>query len=69
MIPLHYLWTESNNRARGQFECDMAWFCCFDFVRSHARFGCCSIACLRFHVVQTKQVGCKMSTKNANNYK
>ena len=37
---------------------------CFDFVRSHARCGCCSIVCLRFHVVQIKQADCKMSTKN-----
>ena len=70
MIPLHCLWTESNNRARGQFGCDVTWFCfCFDFVRSHARFSCCSIVCLRFHVVQIKQVDCKRSTKNVNNYK
>ena len=68
-IPLHRLWTKSNNRARGQFECDVTWFCFwFDFFRSHARFGCCSIVCLRFHVVQIKQVDCKMSTKNVNNY-
>ena len=69
MIQLHCLWAESNNRARGQFECDVTWFCFgfgFDFVRSHARFGCCSIVCLRFHVVQIKQVDCKMSTKNLN---
>ena len=48
----------------------MTWFCfCFDFVHSHARLVCCSIVCLRFHVVQKKQVDCKMSTKNVNNYK
>ena len=70
MIPLHYLWAKLNNRTRGQFECDVTWFCfCFDFVRSHARCGCCSIVCLRFQVVQIKQVDCKMSTKNVNNYK
>ena len=39
---------KSNNRTRGQFECDMTWFYfCFDFVRSHARCGCCSIVCWR----------------------
>ena len=48
MIPLRCLWTKSNNRMCGQFECDVAWFCfCFNFVRSHARCGCCSIVCLR----------------------
>ena len=64
------LQAESNNRARGQFKYDMTWFCfCFEFVRSHARFGCGSIVCLCFHVVQIKQADCKMSTKNVNNYK
>ena len=48
MMPLHCLWAKSNNRAPGQFECDVTWFCfCFVFVRSHARCGCCSIACWR----------------------
>ena len=43
MILTHCLWAKSN-RTRGQFECDVTWFCfCFDFVRSHARCGCCSI--------------------------
>ena len=46
---LHCLWAKSNNRIRGQSECDVTWFrFCFDFVRSHARCGCFSIACLRF---------------------
>ena len=37
MISLHCLWTKSNNITRGQFECEVTWFCfCFDFVRSHA---------------------------------
>ena len=37
-------WTSS----RGQFECDVIWFCFyFEFVRSHARCGCCSIVCYR----------------------
>ena len=36
MIPLHCLWPKSNSRTRGQFECDVTWFCfCFDFVRLH----------------------------------
>ena len=60
---------QSNNRTRGQFECDVTWFgFCFGFVRSHARCDCCSIVCLRFQVVQIKQVDCKMSNKNVNNY-
>ena len=63
MIPWHCLWAKSNNRARGQFECDVTWFCfCFDFIRSHAWCGCCSIVYLRFQVVQIKQVDCKLST-------
>ena len=70
MMPLHFLWAKSNKRTRGQFECDLTWFCfCFDFVRSHVRCDCCSIVCLRFQVVQIKQVDCKMRTKNVNNYK
>ena len=32
----------------------------FDFVRLHARCSCWSIVCLRFRVVQIKQVDCKM---------
>ena len=69
MIPLHCLWTKSNNRTRGQYECDVWLGFVFDFVRSYARCGCCSVVCLRFQVVQIKQVDCKMSTKNVNNYK
>ena len=70
LIPLHCLWAKSNNRTHGQFECDATWFCfCFDFVRSRALCGLCSIVCLRFQVVQIKQVDCKMSNKNVNNYK
>ena len=53
MIPLHCLCAKSNNRTRGQFECDVTWFVfCFDFVRSYAQCGCCSVVCLRFQVVQ-----------------
>ena len=48
MIPLHCFWAESNNRMRGQLEFDVTWLCfCFNFVRSHARCGCCSIVCWR----------------------
>ena len=48
MIPLYSLSGKSNNRTRGQFECDVTWFCFhFDFIRSHARCGCCSLVCLR----------------------
>ena len=62
MILLHCLWAKSNNRTRDQFECDVTWFrFCIDFVLSHAWCGCFSIVCLRFQVVQIKQVYCKMS--------
>ena len=48
MIPLHYLWSKLNNRTRGQFECDVTWFCFyFEFVRSHVRCRCCPIVCWR----------------------
>ena len=68
MIPLHCLWAKSNNRTRGQFECNVTWFCfCFHFVRSK-RCGCCFLLCLRFQVVETKQADCKLSTKYLNNY-
>ena len=67
MIPLHCLWAKSNNSVRAQFECDMILFL-FDFVHSHAQCGCCSIVCLRFQVVQIKQVDWKMSIKHFNNY-
>ena len=68
MIPLHCLWAKSENRTRAQFQWDVTWFCfCFVFVRSHAPCCCCSIVCLRFEVVEIKQVHCKMSTRNANN--
>ena len=43
------------------------WFClCFDFVCSHARCACCSIVCLRFQVMEVKQTGWKINTKNMN---
>ena len=46
------------------------WFCIsFNFVRSQAQCGCCSIGYLRFQVGQIKLVDCKMSTKTVNNYK
>ena len=33
MIPMHCLWAKSNTKTRGQFECDLTWFCfCFVFV-------------------------------------
>ena len=69
MIPLLCLWAKSNNRKRGHFEYDAALFIflfLFDFVHSsHARWGCCSIVCLRFQAMQIKQVDCKMSTKKS----
>ena len=70
MTPLYCLRAKLNKRTRGQFECDVTWFCfCFDFVHSHARCRCSFIVCLRFQVVQIKQVDCKISAKNVNNYK
>ena len=71
MMQLHCLWAKSNNRTRGQFKCDVCdlVLLCFDFVCSHAQSGCCSMVCLWFQVVKIKQVECKMSTKNVNNYK
>ena len=64
MIPLHCLWAKSNNKPHGQFKCDVTWFrFCLDFVRSHIQCGCCSIVCLRFQVVQVKQIDWKMNTK------
>ena len=70
MISLHCLWSKSNNRARGQFECDVTWFClCFPFVCSHARCGCCSIVCLPFQVVhhldsQNRTINAELEKKN-----
>ena len=34
MIPLHCLWAKSNNKTRGQFECDMTWFLFLFWFRS-----------------------------------
>ena len=65
MITKQFLWAKSNNGTRCQFECDVTWFCFyFDFVCSHVRSECCSIICLLFQIVQIKQTGCKLSTKN-----
>ena len=36
----------------------------FNFVDPHTRARCCSVVCLRFQVMQIKQVDCKISTKN-----
>ena len=61
-------WAKSNNRTRGQFECDVAWFCfvlfCFvliSFVHMHDAVV----------VPNCKMIAnyCKMSTKNVNNHK
>ena len=65
IIPLHCLWTKSNNRTRGQFECGLTWFY-FGFI---LRCSCYSIVSLLFQVEQIKQVDCKTSTKNVNNCK
>ena len=68
MMPFYFSWTKLHNRTCVQFEGDVTWFCfCFDSVRSHAPCGCCSIVCLRFQVLQIKQVDCKMTTTNVNN--
>ena len=64
LISLRYLWAKSKNRVRGQFECDVAWFCFwFDFVGSNAQCSCCSTVCLRFQVVQIKQLVAKWALK------
>ena len=34
IIPLHCLWAKSNNRTRGQFECDVTWFLFLFWFRS-----------------------------------
>ena len=69
---MHCLWAKLNNRTRGHFKYDVAlfififvWFC---FCSPHAQCGCFSIVCLRFQVIQIKQmqikqVDCKMSIK------
>ena len=47
-LPLHCLWAKSNNRARGQCECDVTWFI---FL-----FCICSLTCtvqLLFHSLFT----------------
>ena len=65
MIPLHCLWAKSNNRTRGQFGCDVTFvFVFISFIHMHG-----VIVAPRFQDVQIKQVDCKMSTKNVNNYK
>ena len=68
MILLQCLLAKSNNITLDQFEYDVIFFVVvclllFDFVHSHAWCGFCSIVCLRFQVMQTKRVDCKMSTK------
>ena len=63
MIALHCLWAKSNNRTRGHFEYEVALFFLFLFGFVNARCGCCSTVCLRFQVMQIKQVDCKMNTK------
>ena len=68
--PLYCLWANWNNKRLVNLK--LSWlglFFFFDFVCSQARYGCCSILCLRFQVVQIKKVDCKMGTKNVNNYK
>ena len=68
--PLYCLWANWNNKRLVNLK--MTWLGLlffFDFVCSQARYGCCSILCLRFQVVQIKKVDCKMGTKNVNNYK
>ena len=51
---MHCVSDKSNNRTRGQSECDVTYFFLFlfDFVNSHARCGCTSIVYLRFQVMQ-----------------
>ena len=49
MIPLHCLWPKLNNRTRGQFECDVIWFC---FVLFSFRLFTCTVRLL-FHGLLT----------------
>ena len=50
MIPLHCLWAKSNDGTRGQFQCDVTWFCfCFDFVRSQSH-------CLVYYILLERVV-------------
>ena len=48
MITVHCLWAKSNNRAPGQSECEVAWFCFWFWFRLFA----CS-AWLLFHSLFT----------------
>ena len=63
-MPLHCLWVKSNNRTRGQFECDVTWFCFyFESVHLHLERGCCSIVCWR------GWVGVKIGRSRSNGWK
>ena len=45
------MWVKLNNRKRGQFECNVTYFCfCIDFVCSHARYHLESGVCLKLDV-------------------
>ena len=66
-MSLHCLWIYQTTER--EVALNVTWFCfCFYFTCSHVRCGSCSIVCLRFQVVQIKQVNCKMSDKSVNNY-
>ena len=66
MIPMHCLWAKSNNRTRGQFECDLTLFLfCFVLISFIHMHGAVVVPVyLRFQDVQIKQVDCKMSNEN-----
>ena len=73
MVPLHSLWTTSNNKMRVQFQCDMILFLfrfrsftCKVRLLFHSLFVFSGFHSLCFEI---KQVDSKMSTKNVNNYK
>ena len=55
MTPLHCLWAKSNNRARGQFECDVFGFV-FVFISFVPMDGAVVVpyGCLRFQLVKKK---------------
>ena len=60
----HCIVSGLNRRVERVLNVNVTWFCFyFDFVHSHTWCGCCSIVCLRFQVVQIKQVVSKIRTK------
>ena len=78
MITLNCLWAKSNNSTPCQFEYGMSLciylfiylfiqcFCLNSFIHMHGAVVVWNNkVCLRFQVIQLKQVDCKMSTKKS----